>query len=205
MLNFFMKISTWRISTITGLERLTELKVLIVNNTITILFILLIIVRLFALQVLNLAGNLIRKVTGVQNLGCVEELNLRWGDFILFFFLETSELTHCGGCCCRRNRIRTTEGLQSVPSLQKLYMSNNEIQGLGSLVKLESLVRLQTLQMEGNPVWSNPDYSSHLVSCLPSLSTLDQQDVTPEMKGSAKRWLFKSLQNDLNLVKVARE
>ena len=27
---------------------------------------------------LNLAGNLIRKVTGVQNLGCVEELNLRW-------------------------------------------------------------------------------------------------------------------------------
>ena len=42
-----------RISTITGLERLTELKVL------------------------NLAGNLIRKVTGVQNLGCVEELNLR--------------------------------------------------------------------------------------------------------------------------------
>ena len=43
-----------RISNITGLERLTELKVL------------------------NLAGNLIRKVTGVQNLGCVEELNLRW-------------------------------------------------------------------------------------------------------------------------------
>ena len=57
------------------------MKVLIVNNTITILFILNIIlfinVRLFALKVLNLAGNLIRKVTGVQNLGCVEELNLR--------------------------------------------------------------------------------------------------------------------------------
>ena len=46
--------TNFRISTITGLERLTELKVL------------------------NLAGNLIRKVTGVQNLGCVEELNLRW-------------------------------------------------------------------------------------------------------------------------------
>ena len=36
-------------------------------------------------------------------------------------------------------------------------------------------------------VWSNPDYCSHLVSSLPSLSTLDQQDVTMEMKGSAKR------------------
>ena len=105
----------------------------------------------------------------------------------LFFEKHLNLLTVVAVRCFRRNRIRTTEGLQSVPSLQKLYMSNNEIQGLGSLVKLESLVRLQTLQMEGNPVWSNPDYSSHLVSCLPSLSTLDQQDVTPEMKGSAKR------------------
>ena len=87
----------FRISTITGLEQLTELKVL------------------------NLAGNLIRKVTGVQNLGCVEELNLRccWkhnhrkkNDCIL------KKMS-------RRNRIRTTEGLQSVPSLQKLYMANN--------------------------------------------------------------------------------
>ena len=33
--------------------------------------------QLTELKVLNLAGNLIRKVTGVQNLGCVEELNLR--------------------------------------------------------------------------------------------------------------------------------
>ena len=44
---------------------------------LTIIIIILIIERLFALKVLNLAGNLIRKVTGVQNLGCVEELNLR--------------------------------------------------------------------------------------------------------------------------------
>ena len=168
MLIFFMKISTWRISTITGLERLTELKVLIVNNTITILFtilFLLIVARLFALKVLNLAGNLIRKVTGVQNLGCVEELNLRWGDLTLSFKKHLNLLTVVAVRCFRRNRIRTTEGLQSVPSLQKLYMSNNEIQGLGSLVKLESLVRLQTLQMEGNPVWSNPDYSYPTYNC----------------------------------------
>ena len=120
--------------------------------------------RLTELKVLNLAGNLIRKVNGLQNLGFIEELNLR------------------------RNRIRTTSGLESVPSLQKLYMSNNEIQGLGSLVNLETLTKLQTIQMEGNPVWSNPDYSYHLVSSLPSLTTLDQQDVTPETKGNAKRW-----------------
>ena len=55
------------------------------------------------------------------------------------------------------------------------------------LVPLPAPVSAEDVQMEGNPVWSNPDYSSHLVSSLPSLSTLDQQDVTPEMKGSAKR------------------
>ena len=83
----------FRISTITGLEQLTELKVL------------------------NLAGNLIRKVTGVQNLGCVEELNLRCG--------WKHNHRKINWKMSRRNRIRTTEGLQSVPSLQKLYMANN--------------------------------------------------------------------------------
>ena len=88
----------------------------------------------------------------------------------------------------RRNRIRSTQGLEMVPSLQKLYMSNNDIQGLGSLVNLDSLTKLQTIQMEGNPVWSSPDYSYHLISSLPSLVTLDQQDVSQDAKASAKRW-----------------
>jgi hypothetical protein len=32
--------------------------------------------------------------------------------------------------------------------------------------------------MEGNPVWSNPNYANQLVVSLPSLVKLDQQDVT---------------------------
>ena len=119
--------------------------------------------KLKELKVLNLASNLIRKVNGLQNLSLLEELNLR------------------------RNRIRTTSGLESVSSLQKLYMSNNEIQGLSAL-SLDSLTKLQTIQMEGNPVWSNPDYSYHLVSSLPSLVTLDQQDVSLDIKTAARRW-----------------
>ena len=42
--------------------------------------------------------------------------------------------------------------------------------------------------VEGNPVWSNPDYSHQLVSCLPSLATLDQQEVSPELRAVARRW-----------------
>ena len=120
--------------------------------------------KLTELKVLNLASNLIRKVAGLQNLSLLEELNLR------------------------RNRIRTTTGLESVSSLQKLYMSNNEIQGLSSMSNLERLTKLQTIQMEGNPVWSNPDYSYHLVSSLPSLVTMAQQDVSLDTKTAARRW-----------------
>ena len=37
-------------------------------------------------------------------------------------------------------------------------------------------------------MWSNPDYSHQLVSCLPSLATLDQQEVSPELRAVARRW-----------------
>lgn len=53
---------------------------------------------------LNLAGNLIRKISNLQGLTSLEELNVR------------------------RNRIRSTQGLEAVPTLEKLYLSNNEIQ-----------------------------------------------------------------------------
>ena len=66
---------------ITGLENLSELKVL------------------------NLAGNLIRKISNMSGLTSLEELNIR------------------------RNRIRSTAGLEAVgQTLEKLYMSNNELQ-----------------------------------------------------------------------------
>ena len=38
--------------------------------------------------------------------------------------------------------------------------------------------------MEGNPVWSNPNYANQLVVSLPSLVKLDQQDVTQVIQSS---------------------
>ena len=75
-----------------------------------------------------------------------------------------------------------------MPSLSKLYMSNNEIQGLGSLEQLETLTSLEAIQMEGNPVWSNQNYCSKLIVTLPALIKLDQQDITQDMKILAEKW-----------------
>ena len=42
--------------------------------------------------------------------------------------------------------------------------------------------------MEGNPVWSQPEYSYHLVTKLQKIKVLDQQEITAEMRTTAQKW-----------------
>ncbi|TRY79764.1 hypothetical protein TCAL_08100 [Tigriopus californicus] len=151
-----------RIRRIEGLQKCNRLSVLDLHgNRITQITGL---ENLSDLKVLNLAGNLIRKITNLQDLKSLEELNIR------------------------RNRIRATQGLEVVPTLEKLYMSNNDIQNIACLSKLDALVKLHTVQMEGNPVWSNPEYAYHLVTSLPELNVLDQQEIATEVRDNAAKW-----------------
>ena len=53
---------------------------------------------------------------------------------------------------------------------------------------MESLSKLHTVQMEGNPVWSVAEYTYHLVTSLPGLSVLDQQEISAEVRTNAERW-----------------
>ena len=71
-----------------------------------------------------------------------------------------------------------------------LYQINVMIfwQNLASLAKLDSLERLHTIQMEGNPVWSLPDYSNYVVSALPHLKVLDQQEITADLRANSAKW-----------------
>ena len=42
--------------------------------------------------------------------------------------------------------------------------------------------------MEGNPVWSLPDYSNYVVSALPHLKVLDQQEITADLRANSAKW-----------------
>ena len=42
--------------------------------------------------------------------------------------------------------------------------------------------------MEGNPVWSLPEYSYHLVTTLQKLTVLDQQEVSAEVRSNSQKW-----------------
>ena len=55
-------------------------------------------------------------------------------------------------------------------------------------MKIEALVKLHTVQMEGNPIWSLTEYSYHLVTALPKLTVLDQQEVSSEVRSNAQKW-----------------
>ena len=68
-------------------------------------------------------------------------------------------------------------------------------QNIGSLVKIEALVKLHTVQMEGNPIWSLTEYSYHLVTALPKLTVLDQQEVSSEVRSNAQKWKSSQLGN----------
>ena len=70
--------------------------------------------------------------------------------------------------------------------LCKIYIFQN--QTLESMANLESLTKLHTIQMEGNPVWSLPDYSNYVVSSLPHLKVLDQQEISAEISEVAAKW-----------------
>ena len=150
-----------RIKRIEGLQRCCRLSVLDLHgNRITQINGL---DNLAELKILNLAGNQIRKICNLQGLVSLEELNIR------------------------RNRIRNLSGLDNV-SLLKLFISNNELGTLATLAKLECLEKLHTIQMEGNPVWSLPDYTHFVVSALPHLKVLDQQEITAELRANATKW-----------------
>ena len=49
-------------------------------------------------------------------------------------------------------------------------------------------MNLHTIQMEGNPVWSAPEYSYHLVIKLAKLTVLDQQEISIEVRTNAEKW-----------------
>ena len=56
------------------------------------------------------------------------------------------------------------------------------------MAKLDTLTKLHTIQMEGNPVWSHSDYSNYVVSSLPHLKVLDQQEISAEISEIAAKW-----------------
>ncbi|RHY04885.1 hypothetical protein DYB25_004046 [Aphanomyces astaci] len=121
--------------------------------------------QLNELRVLNLAGNRITVLENISTLTLLTELNLR------------------------RNLIDaiSTTTLGRLPTLQRLFLSNNKLPSKESLQPLFQLVALTELRLDGNKFneVESPDYRSLMIQNFVSLRNLDLKAVTDDERRDA--------------------
>ncbi|KAG8338338.1 Leucine-rich repeat-containing protein 49, variant 2 [Homalodisca vitripennis] len=153
-----------RIRRMEGLKNLVKLEVLDLHgNQISQVGGL---ANLCELKVLNLAGNQIRTIgpSDLQGLGALQELNLR------------------------RNRLKRLMCFGDTPQLQKLFLSNNEIQTIEDMSSVVKASQVREVSVDGNPIALVGDCVSFLVSYLPNLELLSQVQVSEQVRKAAMAW-----------------
>ena len=72
-----------------------------------------------------------------------------------------------------RNRLTDTSPFSHLTSLNELWLSGNEIQTFDDVEPIRSLVELEGVYLEYNPVASDFEYRKKLVDIVPSLTQID--------------------------------
>ncbi len=122
--------------------------------------------RLQSLRVLNLSNNLIEQLDGVAGLRALVELNLR------------------------KNKIKSIAEIPGgLPSLQKLYLSHNQLSSLES-VRPESFPALTDLTLENNPVEKTPKFHALVKEKFPSVLYLNLQKFTLPTASAKTNFFF---------------
>ena len=154
-----------RIRTIENLDPLPKLDVLdLHSNAISSLGR---VGHLTELRVLNLAGNRIDRVDGsVRGMRSLTELNLR------------------------RNNIESCADLDLLPSLQRLFLSNNALQTLRSIACVLKAPALSELALDGNPLCIKRPVLARRVAAhrIATLHNLDGQRVTEAERNAAREY-----------------
>jgi hypothetical protein len=83
------------------------------------------------------------------------------------------------------NKIATLKDFQYCYSLKELYLRKNLICDLGELRYLQQLPALQVLWLLENPCAELPNYRLRIIKALPSLTKLDDNEVTAEERNRA--------------------
>jgi len=81
--------------------------------------------------------------------------------------LNTLDLIH--------NKLTSTKGIpvESLPKLEDLWLSENQINSFEDLSHLGKLSNLQTIYLEHNPVAKDYEYRIRLGKIIPSLTQID--------------------------------
>lgn len=164
-----------RISDISGIVALKQLRVLDLHGN-KIANVTNKISQLQELKSLNLAGNLLTKImqTDFAGLFCLKELNLK------------------------RNKIKKLSGFTDLTQLERLWLCNNELPSIEDMQSLAKSVNLKEITIENNPISLAGDCVSFLVSYLPLLVSLNQMQITEQVRRAANAWRKSKENSDKN-------
>ncbi|XP_043255107.1 leucine-rich repeat-containing protein 49 [Colletes gigas] len=144
--------------------------------------------QLSKLEVLDLHGNQILQVSDLDNLASLKVLNLAGNNIKAIGYHDFQGLTSLKELNLRRNKIKKLLGFSETPQLQKLYLSNNDIQKIEDVGSLAKALHLREITIDGNPITLNGDYVSFLVSYLPNLQFLSTMQITEQIRRTATAW-----------------
>lgn len=98
------------------------------------------------------------------------------------------------------NRLRSLSYLDSLPSLERLFLGGNKIQDYSEIDRLHPLTGLLELSLLDNPVSRRHQHRPITIFNLPSLLSLDGIRVTSQEKQNAQA-IF-SIDNEQDLVEI---
>lgn len=110
------------------------------------------------IEILSLGRNLIKKISGLEEIGAT--LRELWISY---------------------NQITALDGLSCCPKLEVLFISNNKIKDLHELRKLSQNSLLANLNLVNNPIYDNVARSEmrlNILAAVPQLSVLDGELLT---------------------------
>ncbi len=92
---------------------------------------------------------------------------------------------------------------ESLPKLDSLILTNNNVQELADIETLSSVKSLTMLSLLHNPVMAKPNYRAFVVHKFPNLRLLDFKKVKPKEREEAKA-LFKTKQGKEQLKEIKK-
>ena len=143
--------------------------------------------RMTELRVLNLAGNQIEVVGDLPGLTALTEFNLRRNkirEARQFYGLPhpcpNLNLSLHNVITSQPDAVSFWRHLDALPNLQRLFLSNNQIESFVDVDALFVLQNLMELTMDSNPVAGRPHYRQSILDQVRSLRLLDLQRISDE-------------------------
>ncbi|XP_074867079.1 dynein regulatory complex subunit 3 isoform X1 [Carettochelys insculpta] len=127
--------------------------------------------RFVNLTKLQLDNNIIEKIEALDSLVHLVWLDLSFNNIEVIEGLEA--LVKLQDLSLYNNRISKVENLDTLQELQVFSIGNNNLTALENVVYLRKFKNLRTLNLSGNPVCENEQYSLFIAAHLPDLVYLD--------------------------------